>query len=83
VVTWINKGIYDFHTLPKSMKCLITKENEDKIFEIQNIYAERDSDELLNKLIGLEEVLIHCECYFINDIDNIKEVAMPVVMIFD
>jgi hypothetical protein len=27
----------------------------------------------LNKLIGLEEVLIHCECYFINDIDNIKE----------
>ena len=37
-------------------------------------------DELLNKLKGIVDILIHCEQYFINNIDQVKEVMVTVLV---
>ena len=44
VVEWINDGIYDFYTLPKSMKKLIKKQDEEKLNKIPERYKESKSD---------------------------------------
>lgn len=40
VVQWIIDGIYDFYTLPKAMKVLLTKEDEKRILAIPKTYEE-------------------------------------------
>ena len=40
VVEWINDGIYDFYTLPKSMKKLIKKQDEEQLNKIPEQYKE-------------------------------------------
>ena len=40
VVEWINDGIYDFHTLPKTMKIPLKKEDEDKLLALPKQYKQ-------------------------------------------
>jgi hypothetical protein len=72
IIKWINEGIYNFHTLPKSMKCLLKKEDRNQILALHK-NAKINANELLNKLKSIEEVLMHSEQYFIDNIDQIKE----------
>lgn len=40
VVKLIKDGIYDFYTLPKALKAPLTKEDEEKIMQIPEMFTE-------------------------------------------